>query len=31
MHGGVGGTTLEIIKSCQNLYIDHTDFTADSI
>ena len=31
MHGGVGGTTFEIIKGCQNLYIDHTDFTADSV
>jgi len=31
MHGGVGGTTFEIIKGCQNLFIDHTDFTADSI
>jgi spermidine synthase len=29
LHGGVGGTTFEILKNCKNLHIDHTDLTTD--
>jgi len=31
VHGGVGRGTLEILRSCQDVAIDHTDSTANSL
>lgn len=30
-HGGVGRTTLEVLRNCQDLAIDHTDSTANRL
>ena len=30
-HGGVGRTTLELLRNCQDLMIDHTDATANTL
>ena len=31
VHGGVGRTTLELLRSCKNLNIDHSDPNADNL